>query len=88
MSNPQYKVEDQVLATESAGAHAGEPMDLFPDDNKMLISPARALQAKLVNELQPVKTFEAEHPVLMGLAVFATACAGTWVFGALLYMQF
>ena len=87
MSSAQQKIEDQFLTNEPAGGRTSEPMDLFPDD-KMVISPARALQAKLVNELQPVKTFEAEHPVLMGMAVFVAACVGTWVFGAVLYMQF
>jgi len=50
-------------------------------------SPARDLQAKLSRDLQSAPLFEDRHAVLKMIAVFTAACAGTWVFGALLYLQ-
>lgn len=88
MSNAQRVFEDKFVTAGAADSGAPEQMDLIFDDGNSLASPARALQAKLSRELQPALRFEAKHPVLTSIAVFTAACAGTWIFGAVLYMQF
>ncbi len=87
MSRAQQIVEDQNSSAELADIQTAQPMELFPDE-KVTMSPARALQARLIRELEPVQAFEAERPVVVGMVAFVAACAGTWGFGVLLYLQF
>ena len=85
MNQPQRKLEETY---DSAVAPAPRPaFDVLSDTAGLMTSPARALQAKLHRELESEVVTSEPYMVLKAMTVFAAACAGTWVFGALLYLQ-
>jgi len=88
MSSAQLKFVDKGVSTDIIDCSSAQNLHgVSESDVTETESPARALQAKLSHELQPAMRFEAQHPTLTALIVFVSACAGTWVFGALLYAQ-
>jgi hypothetical protein len=89
MNQPQQKLAPTFTSSVSAENSAVPAVQVAPESGVIAVaSPALALQARLNEALQPASVFEDRHAVLKMLTVFASACAGTWVFGALLYMQF
>ncbi len=87
MNQPQRKPVE--MHNSAVGAVKPRPVlePLSLSNAAAMTSPARALQAKLSRELQPTERFADRHMGLTAVAVFVAACAGTWVFGALLYLQ-
>ena len=88
MTNAQITLEDEFAPEEAAHGASDDTAGLILDGSNFAASPARALQAKLSRDLQPAMKFEAQHPVMTAIVAFTAACAGTWGFGALLYLQF
>ena len=86
MNQPQRK---PVETYNSAVGTVTPPRPVFEplSDTAAMTSPARALQARLSAQLQPAEQASDRYMFLKAAAVFTAACAGTWVFGALLYLQ-
>lgn len=88
MNGPQQKTVETPVSSVDIDDSANSSVQIT-DKNAVsaAASPAFALQMKLTEELQPTPLFQEAHGVLKMIASFAVACAGTWIFGALLYLQ-
>ncbi len=87
MNQPQRNLKEP-LSTSGLGESSGNAdLHLGQQASDESVSPALLLQEKLNQDLQAAPVLDGRFDVILSVLAFVAACAGTWGFGALLYLQ-